>query len=117
MRLAAGVLLTFSVVTIASASAQPRGPRRIRPAPQRPPAAAELRGPQAPVAPAVTLSPIPAPAVSLAAQPAANPDECRRACSRAYYFCVAADGPDECGPSWGQCRTACTTPNYRARGG
>ena len=80
------------------------------------PAGQSLRGRQTPAedaAPPVRLvSSLPAGAALPGAPPALDGDVCRRSCDRGYYFCLAADTPDACGPSWGQCRTDCGAPNF-----
>lgn len=37
----------------------------------------------------------------------ADPGQCRIRCAQTYYFCVGGDSPDECAPTWAQCRAAC----------
>lgn len=39
-----------------------------------------------------------------------DPAQCRASCSRSYYFCLATDSAEDCGPSWGQCRARCERP-------
>jgi len=113
MRSLAVVMLM--VVLAASASAEPRGRRHIF-APQ-PTASAGLRGAQRPpdettseAATALIAAPVVLP--SAAGQPVADVGQCRRTCARSYYFCLASDSPDDCGPTWSQCASSCSGPSY-----
>ena len=68
------------------------------------PAATDLGAPQPasvpPAPPPPGLPPLMSPVDQAAAQ-------CSAACSRDYYFCLAADNADLCAPAWGQCRATC----------
>ena len=44
---------------------------------------------------------------SLIAPLSRDTGQCRLDCAQAYYFCLSAGEPDDCGPSWGQCRATC----------
>lgn len=107
------LVLALALLTLAgSAFGLPRQHGRYGP----PPAPPTLRGLQTPAetptpTPALTLPAGPGPA-GLVSLPPAEPAECRRACARSYYFCLAEDSPDACGPTWGQCRSACEAPSY-----
>lgn len=107
-----GLVLTLVFLTIASSALGAPRPRRIFPAPPAP----ALRGAQLPQPPAETPAPILAAApVRPLVTPTPTQDEadmCRRACARAYYFCSAGDSSEDCGLSWGQCRSDCQTPNF-----
>jgi hypothetical protein len=47
-----------------------------------------------------------------------DPDQCRSACSRTYYFCRASGDDDGCPTQWAQCKSRCTaTYSPRALGG
>lgn len=42
--------------------------------------------------------------------PAVNTvQQCRAACDRRYYFCLAEAEPETCAPQWAQCRNRCGT--------
>jgi len=41
--------------------------------------------------------------------------QCRMDCAQAYYFCLSAGEPEDCGPSWGQCRATCVTATSSVR--
>ena len=59
-------------------------------------------------APAVTPA-LPPPQVPLTGvAQARDPDQCRSACSRTYFFCRANSDDDSCPTSWMQCKTRCT---------
>jgi hypothetical protein len=109
------VLVMLLVVLAASASAEPRGRRHIF-APQ-PTTSAGLRGAQhppdeAPSDGAAAMIAVPTALPSVAGQPAADVGQCRRSCARSYYFCLASDSPDDCGPTWSQCASSCSGPSY-----
>ncbi len=47
-----------------------------------------------------------------------DPDQCRSACNRTYFFCRANGDDDACPTQWMQCKTRCTaTYSPRALGG
>ncbi len=53
--------------------------------------------------------------VLAAAKPLASPlpadvGQCRLDCARSYYFCLAGDDADSCGPTWASCLSACNAP-------
>ena len=114
MRSLAPVLALAALVLAGLAGSASGAPGRhtMFPAPPGQP----LRGRQTPAedaAPPVRLTlPAPSPGAVPGAPPALDGDVCRRSCAQAYYFCLAADTPDACGPSWGQCRTGCGAPNF-----
>lgn len=37
-----------------------------------------------------------------------DPDQCRSACNRTYFFCRANGDDDACPTQWMQCKTRCT---------
>jgi hypothetical protein len=82
---------------------------------QQPAKATPLRGMQGPVeAPAegavpepLAMTPLPATRILATQAQAGDPGQCRLTCARNYYFCLAADDAEICGPDWGQCRAAC----------
>jgi hypothetical protein len=41
----------------------------------------------------------------------ADPAQCRMNCAQTFYFCRAADHPDDCAGTWGQCVASCNSPN------
>jgi len=64
------------------------------------------------------FSPIPAadPARDQAAEtptPQAAED-CRQACSRPYFFCLAGPDPESCAPAWTACLNLCRDPRPRS---
>ena len=95
MRRALACLLILAAVS-GSALAQTAKPTRVVPAP---PGAA-------PVPPAAPALPPPLVPLTGAAQ-ARDPDQCRAACSRTYFFCKANSDDDSCPTSWMQCKTRC----------
>jgi len=47
-----------------------------------------------------------------------DPDQCRSACNRTYFFCRANGDDDGCPTQWMQCKSRCTaTYSPRALGG
>jgi hypothetical protein len=85
---------------------------------------AGLRGPQA--AAAKTPAPRPRP-LALAALPplpqppgasplaGVDPNQCRAACARTYYFCLAGENAEACPEPWTRCVVDCTHPPIGAR--
>ena len=62
---------------------------------------------------AKTAKPLP---VLAAAKPRSSPlptdvGQCRLDCARSYYFCLAGDDADSCGPTWASCLSACNAPS------
>jgi hypothetical protein len=69
---------------------------------------------------APTASPaLPPPMIPLTgAASARDPDQCRSACNRTYFFCRANGDDDGCPTQWMQCKSRCTaTYSPRALGG
>jgi hypothetical protein len=62
------------------------------------------------VAPAQGDSPaLPPPLIALTgAAQGRDPDQCRSACNRTYFFCRANGDDDACPTQWMQCKTRCT---------
>ncbi|MBO9560702.1 MAG: hypothetical protein J7515_19225 [Caulobacter sp.] len=59
---------------------------------------------------------LPPPLVPLtAASQGRDPDQCRSACNRTYFFCRANSDDDACPTQWMQCKTRCTA-TYSPRG-
>lgn len=96
------------------------------PAGAQPQAAPTLRGSQSadtpapvgpsaprPGTPAVDLAPqVPIPLRTLAETPVGGEaGQCRLTCAQSYYFCLATEGAEDCGPTWGQCRAKCDAPS------
>lgn len=50
-----------------------------------------------------------APAPKPKAPPTDPVQQCRAACDRRYYFCLAEAEPETCAPQWAQCRNRCGT--------
>ncbi|HEY3695720.1 hypothetical protein [Phenylobacterium sp.] len=94
--------LLLALLAAAPAAAQEKH-GRMRVIPPSPLSA--LRGAAAPA------TPISTPPQPLTPQ-AGDPGQCRIACARSYYFCLAGDDAETCAPSWGQCRGACTAPSF-----
>lgn len=63
-----------------------------------------LRGP-APAGSSPVLAAL-APPPDRPAAPSLN--QCALGCARAYYFCLADEGPGTCGSAWAQCRAGCS---------
>ncbi|MFZ5668134.1 MAG: hypothetical protein ACOY4K_01435 [Pseudomonadota bacterium] len=101
----AAVLLVLALAVAAPSAAQEMG----RIGSVSPPAAA-LRGPmEAAPKPPADLA-VPAPALPAAPIRVADGSrQCRLACARAYYFCLA-DEADICAPNWSRCTARCGTP-------
>ncbi len=96
MRRALACLLILAAVS-SSALAQTPKPTRVIPTPST---AAPVQ--QAPPA-------LPPPLIPLTgATQARDPDQCRAACSRTYFFCKANSDDDSCPSSWMQCKSRCT---------
>ena len=76
------------------------------------PALGQVREPLAPHPPPPRETLFLAP--SLSTPLSADGGQCRMACAQAYYFCLSAGQPDDCGPSWGQCRATCRTATNSA---
>ena len=70
-----------------------------------------LRGAQGPgpvrVQPSLALRAGPLPIASVAPVDAG---ECREACARPYYFCLARENDGGCPQDWSHCLTACDEP-------
>jgi hypothetical protein len=76
------------------------------------PAANGLRGPLGVEAPAKANLPVtPAPGAGLPGPPplqsTAPSSQCRQACDKDYYFCLAQEAADQCPATWSQCRAGC----------
>ena len=54
-------------------------------------------------------APTPAPPPKPKAPPVNTIQQCRSACDRRYYFCLAESEPETCAPQWAQCRNRCGT--------
>jgi len=67
-----------------------------------PPAQVAVAGPTLPTGPAAPGSG--------AAAPPSDPTDCRLACARSYYFCLAGADPTDCPRSWTQCLADCGKP-------
>jgi len=111
MRRLAVLLLILALAAPAAAQNPNKGRITVI---QQPPAKAQaLRGPQAPAGPAELpetspgMSPLPANRILATLPQGGDPGQCRLTCARNYYFCLAGDDADICGPDWGQCRAAC----------
>jgi hypothetical protein len=105
-RLAA--LLVILILAGPAVAQAPKG--RLTVIQQPPPKAQALRGPQAPVEPppqTLAMSPLPANRILATQVQAGDAGQCRLTCARNYYFCLAGDDAEICGPDWGQCRAAC----------
>jgi len=69
----------------------------------------------------VALPPPPPPRETLFLAPslitplAREAGQCRLDCAQAYYFCLSAGEPEDCGPSWGQCRATCVAATNSVR--
>jgi hypothetical protein len=110
-----GKLLGLAAVAILVAGAAPDGApvHRARLAPANAAAANGLRGAQgvhggrAPAQPPILHASLPA-----LAPPAAviDPRQCRMACARPYYFCLAGEDAGSCPQTWSQCLSACDQP-------
>lgn len=124
---AAALLLSLAVLAAGPAGAQQRTPptpqfqggRIVVPAAPGPsdgagrPILDVLRGPDTAQtgAPPVPVAP-PTPVLAPLARPAPiDGGQCRLACARSYYFCLASDSADECPSAWGQCRSRCDAPS------
>jgi hypothetical protein len=111
----AGKCLTWAAVAILVAGAAPEAPVRLPriTIPARSAAASGLRGAQGGGASRLQ-APAPVLRASLAAPDAAaapiDPGECRLACARPYYFCLAGEDAASCPQAWTRCRSACDEP-------
>ena len=63
-------------------------------APERPPPALALRESLPPIASAAPV----------------DAEQCRQACARPYYFCLARENDGGCPQDWTHCLTACDEP-------
>ncbi|HLI67969.1 MAG TPA: hypothetical protein VKU90_16510 [Caulobacteraceae bacterium] len=114
MRLAAA--LAFAVLSIPLIAAAPDAPvhKAKTTIPQSAPAglrgAAPIRGAQLP-APAPLAALPPAIATTATASTAeTDPGQCRAACARPYYFCLAGGAPESCPEAWSRCVSGCDGP-------
>lgn len=96
MRRALACLLILAALS-GSAVAQTAKPTRVIPAAPA-------------VAPAPAANPVlPPPLIPLTGvSQGRDPDQCRAACSRTYFFCRANGDDDSCPTSWMQCKSRCT---------
>jgi hypothetical protein len=93
---------TAKVSVPQSAASGLRGPES-RAAPKQPPGQRPPTPQLAPVS--LALGP-PAPVV------ATDAGQCRRACARPYYFCLAGDNAESCPEQWARCVSDCDrSPN------
>jgi len=123
-RIAAMALAGAALLLIAAAPGAGPGRHAQITVPRQPPSAASgLRGAQGPARPgqAQAKTPLLPPANPVAAltpafaQPlqavppvaAVDAGQCRRACARPYYFCLAGDDADSCPTDWSRCVSAC----------
>jgi hypothetical protein len=108
MRRAAALALLL-IVFADAAGAVPRRPPRITAPPPAPMRGAQVSPDRAPPVPVLP----PAPMNATPVDRMANAGDCRRACSRSYYFCASGGDGDGCGDSWAACSSACAAPRYR----
>lgn len=110
--------LILALTLLAFAAGSGRAERRVEPKAPASAQAGGLRGPEtakvtetpvktfAPMAPVVRAPAAPTLASPIA-QASADVGQCRLACGRSYYFCLAGEGPEDCPPIWGQCLKTC----------
>ena len=67
-------------------------------------------------APATTNPILPVPLPLAAERQGRDPNQCRAACAKAYYFCGANGDGDSCGGQWAQCKSRCTATYTRLGG-
>lgn len=64
-----------------------------------------------------TANPIlPVPLPRAAERQGRDPNQCRAACAKAYYFCAASGEADGCSGQWAQCKSRCTATYTRLGG-
>ena len=83
------------------------------------PASAQQRAKPAPAmasAPNTSNPILPVPLPLAAERQSRDPNQCRAACAKAYYFCGAAGDDDGCGGQWAQCKSRCTATYTRLGG-
>lgn len=102
MRRALACLLILAALA-APASAQ----QRAKPSTALPPTAS---------APDTTNPILPVPLPLAAERQGRDPNQCRAACAKAYYFCGASGDGDSCGGQWAQCKSRCTATYTRLGG-
>lgn len=102
-------VLALLVLTLALAG--PAGAQQSRITAGQPAAGLALRGTLSADAPATQGQTVPLAPILFLPQPVAGAaGQCRLSCARSYYFCLSADGGDDCAPSWSQCRARCEAP-------
>jgi hypothetical protein len=101
MRRALACLLILAALA-APASAQ----QRAKPSTAVPPTSA----------PDTTNPILPVPLPLAAERQGRDPNQCRAACAKAYYFCGANGDGDSCGGQWAQCKSRCTATYTRLGG-
>ena len=67
-------------------------------------------------APSTTNPILPIPLPLAAERQGRDPNQCRAACAKAYYFCAAGGDGDSCGGQWAQCKSRCTATYTRLGG-
>jgi hypothetical protein len=124
------VLLAGAAILLMGAAGGEQVHRPLLVVPRNPPVPAGLRGFQLP-APLVAKTPPPAvvktllaplgktgvtttqsaAATSAAISPAVDAHQCRIACARPYYFCLAGQETGVCPVNWSRCVASCDTPS------
>jgi hypothetical protein len=115
MRRLAALLMILALAAPAGAETAHKGRLTVI---QQPAKTAPLRGMQSPAGTPIesaspeplAMTPLPATRILATQAQAGDPGQCRLTCARNYYFCLAADDAEICGPDWGQCRAACSGP-------